>query len=294
MSHAGCDHSGHHASQALLRTLLLTLVYMAAEAIGGWYSGSLALLADAGHMLSDAAALGISVVAAQIARWPATRQHTYGFHRAEVLAALANAVGLIAVTGWIFYEAAQRLQTPEPIDARVMIPIACGGLIVNLLGLKFLHGGKEHNLNIRGAWLHVFFDMLGSVAALAAAAGVFGFGWNWADPVASVLIGVFILISSWSLIRAAVRILMQGVPEHLELTEIEAAVRQLPGVVDLHDLHVWSITSGKSAASLHLVSTRGDERELLAKVRTLLDEQFGLRDVTIQIEHADDDCPQRE
>lgn len=287
-SHHGHSHGsrGQHKSR-LLWTLALTVAYMVAEIVGGYLADSLALLADAGHMFSDAAALGLSLFAAWIAQRPPTPQHSYGYYRAEILAALANGATLVAISVLIFIEAVRRLSEPEPVQGLLMLGIATGGLAVNLAGLAILHAGKDENLNLRGAWLHLLTDALGSVAALAAGALIWAFGWYWADPVASMLIGLLVIYSSWNLLKQAIDILMERTPAHLDVDEVRTAMLSAPGVCDVHDLHIWTITSGMESLSAHATLTAGgDAQTALEGLRVVLHDRFGIDHITIQIEPA--------
>lgn len=269
----------------LAATLGLVVVYMAAEVVGGLLTNSLALLADAGHMLSDAAALGLSLFALWVARRPPDPRRTYGYYRAEILAALANGATLVAIALFIFVEAYGRLGQPPAVLGLPMMAVAAGGLAVNLVGLWVLGAGRSESLNVRGAWLHVLTDALGSVAALGAGALVWGFGWDWADPVASVLIGLLVVYSSWELLREAVTVLMEGAPGHLDVDEVRDALLGLPGVRGVHDLHVWTITSGLESLSAHVVVGGGQaHEELLRRARAVLHERFEIDHVTLQLE----------
>ena len=281
--------SGRAESRARLSwTLGLTLIYMVAEVVGGYLADSLSLLADAGHMLSDAAALGLSLFASWIAQRPPTPQHSYGYYRAEILAALANGATLMAIAIIVFIEAVHRLAAPEPVRGPLLLGVAAGGLVINLLGLWILSGGKSQNLNIHGAWLHVMTDALGSLAALAAGALIWGWGWNWADPVASILIGILVIYSSWNLAKQAIAILMESTPRHLDVDAVRNALMSTPGVREVHDLHIWTITSGMESLSAHVVLLPGYEAlTSLDALRHMLHEQFGIDHITLQIEAAD-------
>ena len=286
----------HHGAQSNERrlgwALALAATYMAAEAIGGWWTGSLALLADAGHMLADVFALGLSLLASRIARRPAGRQQTYGHHRTEVLAALPNGVLLIAVALLVVNEAFDRLGTTRDILGGPMLAIAAGGLAVNLAGLWILGSGSRENLNVRGAWLHVASDALGSLGAITAGALIWAFGWTWADAAASLAIAALILYASWTLLREAVGVLMEWAPAHVDVAGVEASILELEGVVAVHDLHVWTISSGRIALSGHVVSTRDFDRDkLLQVVSDRLHEHFQIEHSTIQIETEDFDEP---
>lgn len=285
------DHGHSHREKNHARlsiTLVLTLLYMLAELIGGYLANSLALMADAGHMLSDAAALALSLFAIWIAQRPATPRHSYGFYRAEILAALANGVTLVVISLVIFKEAYQRLGQPHEVQGPLMMGIAVGGLVVNMIGMALLYSGRSESLNIRGAWLHLLTDALGSVAALGAGALVWLFGWEWADPVASILIGILVIFSSWELLKESVAILMQSAPSRLDMAEIEQALAAAPGVCGVHDLHVWTLTGGMESLSAHIVLQDGHSQgETLAELRRLVHNQFGIDHITIQIEPND-------
>jgi cobalt-zinc-cadmium efflux system protein len=292
--HVGHSHHGHDQGSPrstnrtrLAWALALTLGYMAAEVVGGYLAGSLALLADAGHMFSDAAALALSLFAAWISSRPPTPQHSYGYYRAEILAALANGATLIAIAIVIFIEAAQRLSTPEPVAGGLMLGIATGGLVVNLLGLAILNAGKRDNLNMHGAWLHLLFDALGSVAALVAGGLIWARGWNWVDPLASIVIGLLVIYSSWNLLKQAIAILMESTPAHLDVDQVRSAMIATPGACGVHDLHIWTITSGMISLSAHVeLQEDHDPAAALDSLRETLHEQFGIDHMTIQIEPA--------
>jgi cobalt-zinc-cadmium efflux system protein len=273
----------------LLFVLLLTAVYMLAEAVGGWWTGSLALLADAGHMLADVAGLALALVAARFGARPANPTKTYGYYRLEILAAFTNGVALAAVSLFILYDAYGRwLAPPEIARGGALTAIAAGGLVVNLVCAWVLHGDHEQDLNVRGAWLHVLGDALGSVGAIAAGALVMLFGWHAADPFFSALIAVLIVWSSWSLIREATNVLLEGTPAHINLAAVEGVIMETAGVEDVHDLHVWTITSGREALSAHVRHARGARPpELLRALRSKLHEQFGVDHLTIQMETED-------
>lgn len=261
---------------------------MVAEVVGGWWTNSLALLADAGHMLSDAASLGLSLFALWVADRPANARKTFGYYRAEILAALANGGALVAVSIMIFVEAVHRLREPAPVAGGAMMAIALGGLAVNVLSLSILGHGHDENLNVRGAWLHVFTDALGSVGAVLAGLLVWAFGWNWADPAASTLIGLLVIYSSWRLLAESLSVLMENAPRGIDVDEVRAALAAIPTVRSVHDLHVWTITTGLDSLSAHLITDSGmPDRRLLNHVRDMLRERFGISHVTIQIEPAE-------
>jgi cobalt-zinc-cadmium efflux system protein len=264
-------------------TLALAATYMVAEFVGGLVTNSLALLADAGHMLTDVAALGLSLFALWAAQKPPTSTRTYGYYRLEILAALVNGASLIAVALFLFVEAIRRLARPPAVESGTMLAIAVGGLAVNLGCMVILHGDRHASLNVRGVWLHAVTDTLGSVQAIAAGALMTAFGWYWADPVASLLIGGLVLFSSWGLLRDSVTVLMESVPGNLDVDAIRAAILDVNGVEALHDLHVWTITSGFVALSAHVV-VHDSSADVLWRIRALLGERFGIQHSTIQVE----------
>ena len=285
----GAAHRGEQSRRGLVITLCLVLVYMVAEVVGGILSNSPALLADAGHMLSDAAALGLALFATWFARRPASARHTFGYYRAEILAAVVNAASLIAIAIFIFIEAYQRLQAPAVVKGGMMMGVATGGLVVNLAGLWVLHGGREENLNAKGAWLHVLTDTLGSVQAIVAGGLIVAFGWNWVDPVASVLIGVLVIFSSWALMRESVAVLMESAPGHVDVDEVRNCLMRIPGVQEVHDLHVWTIASGLVALSAHIAAER-PSGAVMHDLHHELDERFGIRHTTIQFDVPGEHC----
>ena len=286
--HSHCRH-GHLPSTAnrkrLLITLALAATYMVAEVVGGLISNSLALLADAGHMFSDVASLALSVFAIWIADRPAGSQRTFGYYRAEILAALVNGATLFVVSFFIVYEAWHRFSEPPEVQGGLMMWIAVGGLAINRFGLAALHGGKDHNLNVRGAWLHVMSDALGSVAAIVAGLLIQNFGWYIADPIISAVISLLVVVSAWRLLSDSVHVLMQAAPSNVDVPELEAALAETPGVVEVHDLHVWTITSGMDSVSCHIVSDDSLAYDQVLKgVRDVVIERFSIDHVTIQIE----------
>ncbi|UCF45796.1 MAG: cation transporter [Myxococcales bacterium] len=290
----GHQHHNHHATAAevagnrrrLTMALVLTATYMIAEVVGGLVANSLALLADAGHMFSDAAALGLSLVAVMLAQRPATAHRTYGFHRAEILAALVNGAALLTLAVLIAREAWERLSAPPEVQGGLMLAVACGGLIINVANLLILSGGRKSNLNIRGAWLHVMADTLGSVGAMSAGAAIYFMGWRWADPVASFVIATLVLYSAWGLVRETLDVLMEGVPKGISTADVTAALKELPGVLDAHDLHVWSLTSGRNIATIHLVIAEdADHQGIIDTANRTLASRFAIAHATIQVEH---------
>ena len=268
--------------------LLLTAIYMIAELVGGLWTGSLALLADAGHMLADVAALVLALMAVWFGARPATPRKTFGYYRLEILAALINGVGLVLISFIIFYEAYLRWFTQPVIRSVPMTVVAAGGLVVNLICAALLHRDREEDLNVRGAWLHVIGDALGSTGAIIAGALIMLFGWTAADSLISVFIGLLIVWSSWHLIRDATNVLLEGTPAHINLTAVEEAIMETDGVSDVHDLHVWTITSGREALSAHVIHAYSiSQPDLLKELRAKLLDRFGVDHLTIQMETAD-------
>ena len=288
---AGHTHSHSHEHRSagsinkLKLALLLTSVYMFAEAAGGWFANSLALLADAGHMLTDVAAMALTLAAIWFASRPATARKTFGYYRLEILAAFVNGIALVLISLWVIYEAYERWSAPPAIRGFELTLIAVGGLVINLICAWLLHGDHEHDLNMRGAWLHVMGDALGSVTAIAAGAMILAFGWLWADAVSSVLISVIIIVGAWNLIKESVNVLLEGTPSHINLKAVEETIRQTKNVEDVHDLHVWTITSGMEALSVHIIHRESvSQKELLKSVRQRLHDEFGIDHLTIQME----------
>jgi cobalt-zinc-cadmium efflux system protein len=288
------DHKHAHSNsrRRLKFVLALTIFYMLAEAIGGFLTNSLALLSDAGHMLADVAALVLAMLALWFASRPVTTSKTYGYYRLEILAALANGVALVVISLLIFYEAFERIKTPKRPDeilAFEVIWIAAGGLVINLVSAWLLHSASEENLNIRGAFLHILGDALGSVGAIAAGIIIWQWGWTLADPIISVMMSLLIVYSSWHLIRESVNILLEGTPSHINVRAVIAAMEEVPGVTDVHDLHVWTISSGKDALSAHVTVMHGVEhRETLEALQECLRRDFNIGHATIQLELMDE------
>jgi cobalt-zinc-cadmium efflux system protein len=269
----------------LVTTLALTAAFLVVELVAALWTGSLALLADAGHMLTDVGGLGLALFASWIASRPPTPAKTYGYYRAEILAAVVNALVLFVVAGGILVEAYQRVRTPAEVLGGPMLAVAFVGLVVNAVCAWLLHRDAAASLNVRAAYLEVLSDAVSSVAVIVAAVVVLTTGWTVADPLASGAIALFIVPRTWRLLRQAVNILLEGTPAHLELGEIEEAITRVSGVRRVHDLHVWTLTSGREAMSAHVVV--GDVREsdrLLEELHALLHSRFGIDHTTIQLE----------
>lgn len=275
--------------RALAAALVLTASYTIVEVVGGVLAGSLALLADAVHMLSDNVALAVALVAAWLATKPATPERSFGFKRAEVLAALANGVMLVALAIWIFVEAIVRLRDPGDVLGGWMLAIALVGLAVNIGAGFILSRARRHSLNVEAAFRHVFADLLGSFGVAVAAVVILSTGWVEADPLVSILIGVLILASAWSILRDSTEILLESTPRGIDAEALGRRLVAAPGVVEVHDLHVWTITSGFPALSAHVLVRPGEDchgrrREL----ERLLHDEFGIEHTTLQVDHAGD------
>ncbi|WP_153127050.1 cation diffusion facilitator family transporter [Peribacillus tepidiphilus] len=284
--HGSHSHVHHTNKRALLISFFLIFSFLVVELIGGILTNSLALISDAAHMLSDAAALGLSLLALKIGEKQANETKTYGYKRFEILAALLNGVTLLLISVYIFYEAYHRFFDPPEVMSFGMLTIAGIGLLVNILAAWILtKGDTNENLNLRSAFLHVLGDLLGSVGAIVAGLLILFFGWNIADPIASVLVSVLVLISGWRVTKESIHILMEGRPVHIDLQEVKSKLVSLSGVTSVHDLHIWSITSGFPALSCHLVvHSRIDRDQVLYEAKAMLQKHFGIQHSTIQIE----------
>lgn len=284
---AQCTHRAPlraESRQRMTLVLAITAAVMLLEAVGGWLAHSLALLADAGHMLADVAALGLSLVVAYLAQRPATAERTFGLLRLEILAALINGAALLAIAIGIAFEAVRRLRTPAPVEAGLLLAIAGVGLAANLAGAAVLHRGHRHSLNERGAYLHVVSDALGSLGALMAGAVILATRWVAADPLISMFISVLILASAWRLVKESADVLLEAAPAHIALQDVHDRITSVPGVASVHDLHVWTVTSGVIAMSGHLVVRNpGDNQRVLEAVQERLGD-LGIGHVTVQME----------
>ena len=268
----------------LMLALAITAVVMLVEFIGGWMAGSLALLADAAHMLADVAALGLALIAAWIAQRPATAERSFGFLRLEILAALINGAVLFAIAIGIGLEAWHRLRVPQGVNGPLLLVVAAFGFVANLAAVLVLHRGHQHSLNQRGAYLHVLGDLLGSVGALIAGVLVITAGWVLADPLISVLIGVLVLASAWRLVKESTDVLLEAAPRHIALSDVHDHIVSVPGVESVHDLHLWTVTSGVVAMSGHLVvKNPTDNQPVLEAVQGRM-RALGIAHVTVQVE----------
>jgi len=299
-NHSGHAHGHVHVQEVsegnerrVFWMMWLTGGFMIAQVIGGLLSGSLALLADAAHMLSDTAALALAWVAFRVARRPPSDAKSYGWHRFEILAAFVNGAGLIVLAVWIVYEAIQRLMAPSPVLGGPMLVVAALGLVVNIVAFAVLSRGSRTNVNLRGALLHVVGDLLGSVAAIAAAVVILWTGWYPIDPLLSVLVAALILRSAGALVRDSAHILLEGTPEHIDPQDVKAVLAaSIPEVLAVHHVHIWSLTVERSLMTLHVtVPDAADRDQVLAEVQRKLKAEFGVHHATVQIESERGCCP---
>lgn len=288
MGHAH-DHSHDRAAntRALALALALTTTFTVVEVVGGLLTGSLALLADAGHMLSDSLSIGLALFAGWLARRPATRTRTFGYQRAEILAALFNGVTLVAISIWIFIEAGRRFGDPPDVEGGWLLVVAVIGLMVNVSAAAILSRGSKENLNVSAALRHVLADVLGSVGVITSATVILATGWDLVDPLISVLIGLLVLASSWGILRDATRILLEGTPPGVDAEEVGRAMVDVDGVKEVHDLHVWTVTSGFPALAAHvLVGEDDDCHARRRELEAMLHRRFGIDHTTLQVDHA--------
>ncbi|MCG6969824.1 MAG: cation diffusion facilitator family transporter [Gammaproteobacteria bacterium] len=288
-THNHQQHHHHHADneKRLLWAMILTGGFMVAEVVGGIMSGSLALLADAGHMLTDSSALFMAWAAARITRRPADDDRSYGYHRVQILAAFVNGLAFFAIFVWIVVEAVQRLLDPVHVIADTMLVVAVLGLVVNLATFFVLHGGDQADLNLKGAIVHVLGDLLGSVAAISAAVVILFTGWMPIDPLLSVLVALLILRSAWFVTKRSAHILLEGTPEEIDVTELrETVTAQIPDVLDVHHVHVWSLTTDRPLLTAHVQVRSGVEYDtVMQQIKSVLNERFGISHSTLQIEY---------
>lgn len=285
-AHAHGD-SRAKSKRALGLTLALTSAFFVAEVIGGILTGSLALLADAAHMLSDSVSLALALFAVWLAQRPSTPQRTFGLNRAEILAALANGVTLVAISIWIWVEAIRRLDEPGDIVGGWMLVVAVAGLFVNGAAIAILHRVGEHSLNVTAAMRHVIADFLGSIGVIVAALIIVVTGWEYADPIVSIFIGILVLASSWTILRDTTQILLEGAPPGIDVSEVGREMASVPGVVEVHDLHVWMITSGFPALAAHVMVASDDDCHLKRlEVAEMLRSRFGIDHATLQMDHT--------
>lgn len=281
-SHA---HTHEVSKQRLTLVLSLTAIFMVVELIGGLISNSLALIADAAHMLTDVGALGLSLFVLWFSRRPARPEKTYGYLRLEILAALINGVALVIIALAIFWQAYQRLLVPEAVKGGLMLGVSAAGFVVNVVAARLLHSSSQHSLNLRGAYLHVLGDLIGSAGAILAAILILTTGMVIADPIISVVVGLLILYSSWKLVRESVDVLLESVPAHIDLLAVRKTLDEIPGVDQVHDLHVWTVTSGMIAMSGHAVVQNPDQHQrVLQEIHRAMRDRFGISHITVQLE----------
>lgn len=301
-SHAHPNHCGGPRSAAADSTgrlwwvFFLSGTYLIAEVIGAYLSGSLALLADAGHMAIDTGSVALGLFAIWVAQRPATDSKTFGYYRAEILAALLNGMALAAVSVFIVFEAIERLSSPPEVAGGMMTGVAAGGLVVNLIALALTHSGSQHSLNMRGVWLHILGDTLGSVGAIAAGLLVWLKGWHLADPIISFVLSIFILVGAFRLLGECVNVLLEAAPRGVDTAGLAKGLTDQVGVVDVHDLHVWTLTSGFVSMSAHVcINGSADAGGVLKKLTDYIQKEHGIQHVTLQIEppafrERDSDC----
>ncbi|MEP7351211.1 MAG: cation diffusion facilitator family transporter [Sphingorhabdus sp.] len=284
-SHAGHDHTAGANAKSLTIALGLTGSFLIAELVGAYWFNSLALLSDAAHMFTDAAALAIALAAIKIGQRAADKQRTYGYRRFEILAAAFNAVLLFVVAGYVLYEGVLRFFAPEAVESVGMLVVASIGLLVNLIAMRVLVGGKDASLNVKGAYLEVWADMLGSLGVIAAAVLIYFTNWSWIDPIVAIAIGLWVLPRTWILLRDTTHILLQGVPRGMDLDTIRKAIGAAPGVAGVHDLHVWSVAGDDASLTAHVgISTGSDQTTVRKAIADMLESKFKIHHSTLQTE----------
>ncbi|HMS43111.1 MAG TPA: cation diffusion facilitator family transporter [Pyrinomonadaceae bacterium] len=284
-SHGHITSAGSRNKKSLAIVFGLTSFYLIVEIIGGFWTGSLALLADAGHMLTDVAGVGLALLAIWFAEKPASPERTYGYYRVEILAALTNAVVLILISLYILYEAYERFRNPPEVQSATMIGVAVVGLIINLIGVYVLRSGSSESLNMKGAYFEVLSDMLTSIGVIIAGIIMMTTGWYYADPIISAGIGLFILPRTWALLKDAVGVLIEGTPSDVDLPKLRESLKKIEGVAGIHDLHVWSLTSGVNAMSVHAVLVNDNEHDLvMTRIHEHCTAEFKISHVTVQTE----------
>ncbi|MBM3927962.1 MAG: cation transporter [Sphingomonadales bacterium] len=289
------DHTAGANAKMLGWALALTSTYLVAEVVGGLWFNSLALLSDAAHMLTDVAALVIALMAIRLGQRAPDDKRTFGYRRFEILAAAFNAVLLFAIAIYVFVEAVKRFSDPEPVQSWGMLIVAAIGLVVNLVSMRLLTAGKDASFNVKGAYLEVWADMVGSIGVILGALAIKFTGWTWIDPIVAVAIGLWVLPRTWILLRDTTNVLLEGVPSGLALKDVRAAIAAVPGVAGLHDLHVWSMSNDDVSCTMHVILVDGaDADEVRRAVTSIVDGRFGIEHVTIQTEGPGEACEESE
>lgn len=284
-------HARTSEQRSLRWVLLINASFLIAELLGGIFGNSVALLADAGHLVTDVAAVSVALFAFWLSQQPGGLRHTYGYARAEVLAALANGLGLLIISAYVAYEAVTRLSEGPEVNGPLVLGVAVAGLIGNIVGVWLLHSHAGHSLNVRGAFLHLVGDSLASVAVVVSSILVMTLGWDMADPIAALIIAALILVAGTRLVLETVRVLMETVPRIVDIPSLEKQILDIPGVESAHDLHVWTVTSGCLAMSIHVQrSPDADAADLLTRIHRRMDQQLGVHHLTVQIENPDWEC----
>ncbi|AVS83618.1 cation diffusion facilitator family transporter [Paracidovorax avenae] len=282
---AGHDHGANAHEGALKKALLLTAGFLLVEVAGGLWSGSLALLSDAAHMFTDAVALGIALLAIRLGRRAADDARTFGYARFEILAAAFNALLLFGVAGYVLYEAYRRFSSPPEVQSLAMLAVATAGLAINFISMRLLAGGREQSLNVKGAYLEVWADLLGSVGVIAGAIVIYFTGWTWVDTAVAVAIGLWVLPRTWTLLSESVNVLLEGVPREVDIQAVSRLLQDYPGVLDVHDLHIWSVSNGKTSLTAHVVyDPRIDPQQALRDLRARLAGEYSIHHSTLQME----------
>ncbi|MGK5084735.1 cation diffusion facilitator family transporter [Bdellovibrionota bacterium FG-1] len=284
--HSPFHHHFGNAPQAVLKAMCVTAIFMVLELVGGWAANSLALISDGAHMLTDVGAMSLTLFVLWLARRPSSDTMSFGYHRAEILGALASGLTIWIIAGFLIYEAVLRMQEPPEVKGPIVFVIAVIGLLANLVSMYLLSDAKHHNLNVRAAYLHMISDMLGSIGAVIAGAVLWATGWRPIDPIITVLFSGLMLVSSWSLVKEAVQILMESTPTEVDPRQVRQDLKAIAGVQEVHDLHIWTVTSGKHALSVHIIA--GAAQNLLNHVNALLKERYGIIHTTVQIEHPEE------
>jgi cobalt-zinc-cadmium efflux system protein len=281
------SHAAHASVRSLRIALTLTAALLVVEVVGGVVSNSIALLADAGHMFTDVAALGLSLFVAWFSRQPATQQKSFGYLRWEILAAFLNGAALLLISAAIVVESVLRLKSPQPVEGGLMLGVAVAGLALNLISARILHPSSQSNMNVRGAYLHVLGDLLASVGTVVAAVLIRYTGWLLADPLASFITTALIMRGAWALVRESVDILLEAAPKHIDLAAVRAQLEAIPGIEAVHDLHVWSVTPRMIAMSAHAICRNADtQQHVLEHIHDAMS-LFGIGHITVQLEQSE-------